>query len=196
MQAIILPSSIEDHPEQKIGAKMKGKMQMARVRGTILAGRSGRRGRSQQYILGHSKGPGRIISTKVIAHEPSPYQLPRDSTTSPTKTEVGRGQQIQVLKEQARAIEARLRSLDKRISEFEHGFTPSEFKALVDPDTCVGCGTCQEVCPADAITVEGIAEVDSKRCIGCGHCVDQCPQGALSLHLLNTGYKEQVRVAL
>lgn len=196
MQAIILPSSIEDHTEQKIGAKMKGKMQTARVRGTILAGRSGRRGRSQQYILGHSKGPGRRMSTKVIAYEPSTYQLPRDSTTSPTKTEIGRGQQIQALKEHARAIKARLRSLDKRISELDHVITPSDFKALVDPDMCLGCGTCQEVCPADAITVEGIAEVDSKRCIGCGHCVDQCPQGALALHLLNTGYKEQVRVAL
>jgi ferredoxin len=196
MQAIILPSSIEDHTEQKIGARMKGKMQMARVRGTILAGRSGRRGRSQQYIRGHSKGPGRRMSTKVIAHEPSPCQLPRDSTTSPTKTEVGRGQQIQVLKEQARAIKARLRSLDKRISELDHGITPSDFKASVDPDMCVGCGTCQEVCPAGAIYVEEIARVDPKRCIGCGCCVEECPRGALALYPLNTGYKEQARVAV
>ena len=191
-----MPSSIEDHTEQKIGAKMKGKMQMARVRGTILVGRSGRRGRSQQYIRGHSKSPGSRMSTKVIAHEPSHYQLPRDSTTSPTKTEVGRGQQIQVLREQARAIEVRLRCLDKRISELDHGFTPSDFKALVDTDTCVGCGICQKVCPAGAISVEEIARVDPKRCIGCGCCVDQCPQGALALHLLNTGYREQARVSL
>jgi len=175
---------------------MKGKIQMGRGRGTILAGRSGRRGRSQQYIRGHSKGPGRRMSTKVIAHEPSPYQLPRDSTTSPTKTEIGRRQELQVVKEHARAIESRLRSLEQRIRDIERGSVPSAYIAFVDSYKCVGCGTCQEVCPAGAISVDEIARVDPKRCIGCGRCVDQCPQGALALHLLNAGYTEQARVAL
>ena len=161
-----------------------------------MAGRSGRRDRSKQYRMGHVKGSGRRMSMKVTAREPFPYQLPRNGTTSPTKIEIGRGQHIQALKEQARAIEARLRSLDKRISELEHGFKPSAFTASVDTDMCVGCGACQEVCPSGAISVEEIAIIDPKRCIGCGRCVDQCPQGALALHLLNTGYKEQVRVAL
>jgi len=169
---------------------------MAKIRGTILAGRSGRRRRSRQYLPRHDKGPGRKMSTKVIAHEPFPYQLPREDTKLPTKTDVGRGQQIQALKEQARAIEDRLSSLYMRISELEHGFTPSAYKASVDPDTCVGCGTCQEVCPASAISVKEIARVDPKRCIGCGWCVERCPSGALALHPLNTGYKEQFRVAV
>ena len=169
---------------------------MARILGTILSGRSGRRGRSRQYLPRHGKGPGRRMSTKVIAHEPFPYQLPREGMKLTTKTYVGRGQQIQALKEQVRAVEARLSSLYNRIGELDHGVTPSAFKAFVDPDMCVGCGTCQEVCPADAISVKEIARVDPKRCIGCGCCVEQCPSGALALHPLNTGYKELSRVAV
>ena len=161
-----------------------------------MAGRSGRSSRSQQYRLGNGKGPGRRMSTKVTTPEPFPSQRPRRESISSTKTEIGRRQELQVLKEHARAIESRLRSLEQRIRDIERGSVPSAYIAFVDSYKCVGCGTCQEVCPADAITAEGIAEVDSKRCIGCGHCVDQCPQGALSLHLLNTGYKEQVHVAL
>jgi len=175
---------------------MKGKMQMARGRGTILAGRSGKSGRSQQYRLGNGKGPGRRMSTKVMAPEQLPSQGLRRKSISLTKTEIGRRQELQVLKEHARAIEARLRHLEKRIRDIERGSVPSAYIAFVDSYKCVGCGTCQEVCPAGAISVDEIARVDPKRCIGCGHCVDQCPQGALALHLLNTGYMEQARVAL
>jgi ferredoxin len=131
-----------------------------------------------------------------MARGPFPYQLPRNGTTTPKKIEIGRKKQIEMLKEQARAIEIRLRSLEKRISEFEHGFKPSPFKASVDPEICVGCGACQEVCPTGAIFVEEIAIIDPKRCIGCGRCIEQCPRGALTMHSLNTGYNEQARGAL
>jgi ferredoxin len=51
----------------------------------------------------------------------------------------------------------------------------------VDADKCVACGTCEEVCPVGAISVEDIARVDPAICLGCGLCVDECTQGALSL---------------
>jgi len=169
---------------------------MARAQRTIIAGRSSRHFRSRQYFQGYGKGPGRRMPRKVTANKPFSYPLPREDVKLQTKTDVGRVQQIQLLKEQARAVAARLSSLDKRIGELENDVTPSAYKAIVDSDMCVGCATCQAFCPAGAISVKEIARVDPKRCIGCGSCVEQCPMGALALHPLNTGYKERSRVAV
>lgn len=47
---------------------------------------------------------------------------------------------------------------------------------------CLGLGTCEEVCPFDAITIEnGLAVVDTEKCVGCGICVEQCPRNVLTL---------------
>lgn len=161
-----------------------------------MSDRGSRPGRGHQSFLGYRKRFGRKITMKVMASEPLPYQPARLAATSRTKTEISRQQGLQALKKQARAIEARLCSLDKRISELKHGFTPSDFKACVDSDRCVGCGTCQDVCPTGAIFVDEIAAVDPKLCTGCGRCVERCPRGALALHPLKMGYKEQACVVL
>ncbi len=51
-----------------------------------------------------------------------------------------------------------------------------------DPDECTGCGDCVEVCPVDAITLEGgLSVVDEDWCIGCGICVAQCLTSAAKL---------------
>ena len=162
----------------------------------MSTGRSARRGSSRQYRLRDGKGPGRKTSTKLIAPKVLPYQPAQLAVISRTKTEITREQELQALKEQARAIKARLRLLENRIRNIEPGSTPSVLRASVDPEMCVGCGTCRDVCPAGAISVKEIAWIDPKRCIGCGGCVEQCPRGALALHPLKSGYKEQARVAV
>ncbi len=56
--------------------------------------------------------------------------------------------------------------------------------AWVDPDVCVGCGVCVEVCAYSARVlneVSGIAEVDDALCTGCGSCIAACPSNA-SIH--------------
>lgn len=53
--------------------------------------------------------------------------------------------------------------------------------ATVDTDKCIGCGTCEEVCPIGAISVAQVAKTDPKRCQGCGLCVTACPAGAISM---------------
>jgi heterodisulfide reductase subunit A-like polyferredoxin len=45
----------------------------------------------------------------------------------------------------------------------------------------VACGTCEDVCPFQAIHVNGASAVDWERCMGCGVCVDHCPQQAMAL---------------
>jgi NAD-dependent dihydropyrimidine dehydrogenase PreA subunit len=58
----------------------------------------------------------------------------------------------------------------------------SAFLAAVDPESCVGCGTCEGRCQMKAIHLDdGKAVLDLDRCIGCGLCVTTCPAGSLSL---------------
>jgi Fe-S-cluster-containing hydrogenase component 2 len=54
--------------------------------------------------------------------------------------------------------------------------------AQVDEELCVGCGTCEQSCAAEAIEViDDIAVVNSERCIGCGVCAHLCPENAINL---------------
>jgi formate hydrogenlyase subunit 6/NADH:ubiquinone oxidoreductase subunit I len=58
----------------------------------------------------------------------------------------------------------------------------SPFVATLDPGLCIGCGTCQDRCQMDALSMaDALAVLDTRRCIGCGLCVTTCPSGALSL---------------
>ncbi len=59
---------------------------------------------------------------------------------------------------------------------------PSPFVAVLDGDTCEGCGLCAERCQMEALELNGERVVlDANRCIGCGLCVTTCPTGSLSL---------------
>ncbi len=58
----------------------------------------------------------------------------------------------------------------------------SGYISQVDPDRCVGCGLCADLCPFGAIALrDGLAVVDAATCMGCGICVSHCPNEALSL---------------
>ena len=47
---------------------------------------------------------------------------------------------------------------------------------------CLGFGSCAEVCPEQAISVQnGVAIVNRNRCVSCGLCVKACPRGLISL---------------
>lgn len=63
-------------------------------------------------------------------------------------------------------------------------FWASNFQAVVDTETCVGCGTCQQWCQVGAVSVsenKQQAVVDLNRCLGCGVCVANCPTESISL---------------
>lgn len=54
--------------------------------------------------------------------------------------------------------------------------------AVINKDSCDGCGICMEVCRFDAVhEVEGNFQVDPIACDGCAACVYQCP--AQSIHM-------------
>jgi nitroreductase len=46
----------------------------------------------------------------------------------------------------------------------------------IDPDSCIGCGLCVEVCPAKTLSMhDGKAVVSGRYSMGCGHCEAVCP---------------------
>ena len=44
---------------------------------------------------------------------------------------------------------------------------------------CIGCGTCIEICPEDAVTQEETILIDKEKCTYCGICAKNCPSDAL-----------------
>jgi len=57
-----------------------------------------------------------------------------------------------------------------------------KFLAQVDEQKCIGCGTCQIVCPTEAIKViKKKAVVDEEKCVSCPNCSDNCPERAIVL---------------
>ncbi len=51
----------------------------------------------------------------------------------------------------------------------------------VDEEQCGGCGSCVDVCPTEAITLNdnNIAVIDMNKCEDCGACIDACPTEAI-----------------
>ncbi len=64
----------------------------------------------------------------------------------------------------------------------ENSVAHANYHAVIDPNECVGCGTCRERCQVHAITEQdGVSIVNLKRCIGCGLCVTGCPNHVAKL---------------
>ncbi|MFC1844197.1 nitroreductase family protein [Thermodesulfobacteriota bacterium] len=55
----------------------------------------------------------------------------------------------------------------------------------IDPNSCIGCGLCVEVCPAKTLTMQdGKALVTGSYSMGCGHCEAVCPVNAIRVESL------------
>jgi electron transport complex protein RnfB len=84
--------------------------------------------------------------------------------------------------------------------ELHEGPQKSNYRAVIDPDTCTACGACILRCPVDAIAegpkrmpsvvpcvcagsmpelLPGKSVVDRDKCIGCGVCVIGCMDDAI-----------------
>ena len=58
----------------------------------------------------------------------------------------------------------------------------SKYKAVNNPETCTGCGTCVERCQFKARHLENGELVFSEiRCFGCGVCASTCPTRSISM---------------
>lgn len=70
---------------------------------------------------------------------------------------------------------------------FKEAFFSGEL-AVIDPETCINCGMCDEVCHFDAIHQKAtVYDVYSLRCEGCGYCEHVCPANAIIMHPRRSG---------
>ncbi|NVM30756.1 MAG: 4Fe-4S binding protein [Candidatus Helarchaeota archaeon] len=58
-------------------------------------------------------------------------------------------------------------------------------------DSCVGCGTCVDICFVNAIQIIEKKAVIGNVCRGCGRCVEKCPQKAIELTLTDEHFLEK-----
>ena len=59
--------------------------------------------------------------------------------------------------------------------------------AVIDPETCIGCGRCAEVCRFDAVIPGTPYRVDPLACEGCASCFYQCPVEAIRMEEQRAG---------
>ncbi len=58
-------------------------------------------------------------------------------------------------------------------------------KMHICKDDCMGCGSCMERCPNNAISVsekDGLMEIDHDICLTCGYCAPVCPMRAIIMY--------------
>ena len=48
-------------------------------------------------------------------------------------------------------------------------------------ERCTGCGTCRNLCPADAIPADNLRSVNTEACISCMRCLSVCPTKARNI---------------
>ncbi len=53
--------------------------------------------------------------------------------------------------------------------------------AIVNPDICIGCGKCKNLCNFDAVELNAKKSGIKINCHGCGVCRSNCPTGAIQL---------------
>ncbi len=61
-----------------------------------------------------------------------------------------------------------------------NNYLTTTIMAYVIGDSCIACGTCQSVCPVDAISEGDIYHIDPDTCISCGSCAQVCPNDAIT----------------
>lgn len=121
----------------------------------------------QLIILSGKGGTGKTTVAAALAHLAS--------------------QEIPVVLADADVDAANLELVLDPVRQEEHDFMGGQI-AIVDPDKCIACGTCAEVCRFDAVIPGDEAyRVDALACEGCAACFYQCPENAIRMEEQHAG---------
>ena len=154
---------------------MGGGRGMGRGKGRGM-GRGGGMGRGMGKGMGGGGGMGGVMSM------PAPMGMPSTGFAAGSQqdagTQVDHEQELAALKQQAQLLEQQKNQINNRIAQLESG---RKAVAIVVSGKCAGCGICEDVCPTNAIKVNGQALVQPELCTGCGLCVGECPNNAVIL---------------
>lgn len=63
------------------------------------------------------------------------------------------------------------------------------FHIAIDPDKCVSCMKCEDVCSSQCIKVENRV-VDNSRCVRCFDCIEVCPNDAIRYQLNRNRHRQ------
>ena len=74
---------------------------------------------------------------------------------------------------------------ENRCSEEMLSSVQRQSRALHVAEWCIGCGTCERRCQAQAIrVVNGKAIPDLDKCVLCGYCAGSCPEFCIKVFLI------------
>ena len=95
---------------------------------------------------------------------------------SPSESDIDTDRARVFMREQAQILEEQKNEVGQTIKQLE---THRSLVAVVLTEKCAGCGICADVCPANAIRVDGYAAIDNELCVGCCYCISECPSDAI-----------------
>lgn len=63
---------------------------------------------------------------------------------------------------------------------FSFGGADMAAKGFLIGDGCIGCGTCERVCPQGAVDAGSPFSIRQENCLHCGRCFENCPVQAIA----------------
>jgi len=110
--------------------------------------------------------------------------LPQGAAAIPqaTPASLSTNDELAMLKQQAEQMAEQTQRIHERIRQLEQQGQTRAVAPRVDTEKCTGCGICVNVCPVEAISLDGgMAVVYEGACTACGLCVNECPNAAIAL---------------